>query len=372
MKTAQLIVAISESDANLLYATGFFAPDPFIYFAVAGKKYLVMNDLEIGRAQKTATVDRVFSYSDAVKKLKKNGVKTPRMEDVVLYFLQEYRIRAVEVPTNFPIGLAKKLRGIKINVKPAPFYPERAVKSSTEIAKIENALHLAEEGMAAGINVIKMSRIGRDGYLYWRGDKLTAEHVQGVINATIAGLGGVAAHTIVVCGNQGVDCHEAGHGPMRTHQSIIIDIFPRDSRTGYWGDITRTVVRGRASEAIKQLYATVMLAQELAFQRIRDGVDGKTVHEGIQSLFKKTGYKTGNIGGRMQGFFHGTGHGVGLEIHELPRIGSVNDTLKAGQVVTVEPGLYYWGKGGVRLEDMVVVQKTGNRNITTFPKFLEI
>jgi Xaa-Pro aminopeptidase len=372
MKTAQLIVASSEVDANLLYATGFFAPDPFIYFAVASKKYVVMNDLEIGRAEKTATVDRVLSYSRYVKLLKNKGVKTPRMEDLLLQVFREFKVRAVEVPSDFPIGLAKKLRGIQVKVKPAPFYPERAVKTGAEIAKVANGLRLAEEGMQAGINVIKLSRIGREKFLYWRGEKLTAEHVQGVINATIAGLGGVAAHTIVACGNQAVDCHEAGHGPLRAHQSIVIDIFPRDSKTGCWGDITRTVVRGRASEAIKQMYATVMLAQELAFQRLRDGVDGKTVHESIQNLFKSTGYKTGRINGRMQGFFHGTGHGVGLEIHEMPRIGGVTDIMKAGQVVTVEPGLYYWGVGGVRLEDMVVIQKNGNRNLTEFRKYLEI
>jgi Xaa-Pro aminopeptidase len=372
MKTAQLIIANSESDANLLYATGFFAPDPFIYFAIAGKKYVLMSDLEIGRAQKTATVDRILSYSRYVKLLKRQGIKSPKMEDLLLHIFREHRVRSVEVPSDFPIGLAKKLRGIKIHIKPAPFYPERAIKSAAEISKITKALRLAEAGMKAAIKAIRACRIGRDGYLYWRGNKLMAEDIHGLINATIAGLGGLAAHTIVACGNQGVDCHEAGHGPLRAHQSIIIDIFPRDNTTGYWGDITRTVVRGRASEAIKELYATVLLAQEIAFQKIRDGADGKAIHEAIQNLFKKTGYKTGCFGGQMQGFFHGTGHGVGLEIHEMPRIGTVSETLKTGQVVTVEPGLYYLGKGGVRLEDMVLIQKSGNRNLTTFPKFLEI
>jgi Xaa-Pro aminopeptidase len=372
MKTAQLLVAASESDANLLYATGFFAPDPFIYFAVAGKKYVVMNDLEIGRAEKTATVDRVLSYSRYVKLLKKQGMKAPTMDDVLRCIFRELRVRAVEVPSNFPIGLAKKLRGLQVKVKPAPFYPERAVKTAGEVANLANGVRLAEEGMRAAINVLKLSRIGRGGFLYWRGDKLTAEHIHGVINATIAGLGGVAAHTIVACGNQAVDCHEAGYGPLKAHQSIVIDIFPRDSKTGYWGDITRTVVRGRASEAIKEMYATVLLAQEVAFRKLRDGVDGKEVHEAIQNLFKRTGYKTGRMGGKMQGFFHGTGHSVGLEIHEGPGLSAVSATMKTGNVVTVEPGLYYWGKGGVRLEDMVVIQKRGNRNLMTFPKVLEI
>jgi Xaa-Pro aminopeptidase len=74
----------------------------------------------------------------------------------------------------------------------------------------------------------------------------------------------------------------------------------------------------------------------------------------------------------MQGFFHGTGHGLGLEVHERPRVSAVSEVLRAGQVVTVEPGLYYWGVGGVRLEDVVVVQRNGARNLARFPKILEI
>jgi Xaa-Pro aminopeptidase len=143
-------------------------------------------------------------------------------------------------------------------------------------------------------------------------------------------------------------------------------------RTGYWGDITRTVVRGRASEAVKRLYAVVGSAQKLAFQKLRDGVNGRDVHGGVQALFLGEGYKTGAVGGRMQGFFHGTGHGLGLDIHERPRVSVGSEVLRVGHVVTVEPGLYYWGVGGVRLEDVAVIQRNGARNLARFPKTLEI
>jgi Xaa-Pro aminopeptidase len=226
--------------------------------------------------------------------------------------------------------------------------------------------------MEAGLRVIRMSRVGRDGYLYWRKGKLTSERVQGVINARVAELGGIAAHTIVASGNQACDPHEVGHGPLRAHRPIILDIFPRDGRTGYWGDITRTVVRGRASEKVRDIYATVAKGQELAFAKLREGVNGRDVHQAVCDLFNQRGFKTGRKKGRMQGFFHGTGHGLGLEIHEPPRVSAVDVTMKAGMVVTVEPGLYYPGIGGVRLEDVAVITKTGARNLTKFPKFLEI
>jgi len=273
---------------------------------------------------------------------------------------------------NFPVGLAKQLRGIRIAVKPDPFFPEREMKTSAEITSLAKATRLAEEGMRAGIDLLKRSRIGRDGYLYGRSRTLTSEDVQGVINATIAGLGGVASRTIVAGGNQGCDPHEVGHGPLRAHSTIILDIFPRDMRTGYWGDMTRTVVRGRASDGVKKLYATVGRAQQWAFQRLREGVNGQDIHGGIQELFMQEGYKTGMVRGRMQGFFHGTGHGLGLEIHERPRISIASEVLRAGQVVTVEPGLYYAGVGGVRLEDVAVIRWNGARNLTRFPKTLEI
>jgi Xaa-Pro aminopeptidase len=370
--TARLMVADSERDANMLYGTRLFVPDAFIWFEVRGRTYAVMSDLEIDRARKQAHVDRVLSFAAYQKQLKLAGVEQPRFSDILNRVLQDFRIRHVEVPMSFPIGLAKQLRGIRISVKADPFFPAREIKTAAEVTKLAAAMRLTEEGMQSAINVLRVSRIGRNGFLYWRGGKLTSENIQGVINSTIAGLGGIASHTIVAGGNQGCDPHEGGHGPLRAHSTIIIDIFPRDTHTGYHGDLTRTVVRGRASEAVKKLYAAVGMAQQLAFRKLRAGVNGQDVHRGIQKLFIDEGYETGRVRGRMQGFFHGAGHGLGLEVHERPRVSAVSEVLRAGHVVTVEPGLYYWGVGGVRLEDVVVIQRNGARNLARFPKVLEI
>lgn len=366
MNTARLIIADSEHDANMLYQTGFFVPDPFLYFEIAGKRHVLMSDLEIDRANKVATVDRVHSLSRYQKHF-----GTKKLTELLPAILKQFRIRQVEVPANFPVGYAKCLRGFKLRVVD-PFLPARGIKTAAEIRHLTNALRIAEAGMQAGIGALRRSRIGRDGYLYAGDVKLTSERVQGIINARIAELGGNSAHCIVAGGNQGCDPHEIGHGPLRAHQTIILDIFPRDMRTGYWGDITRTVVRGKASPQAKELYAAVAEGQQIAFTKLRAGVDGQSVHTGIQECFHRHGFRTGRKNGRMQGFFHGTGHGLGLEIHEFPRIAPVKCILEAGMVVTVEPGLYYPGSGGVRLEDVVVITKTGNRNLTRFPKFLEI
>ncbi|MEE9220392.1 MAG: M24 family metallopeptidase, partial [candidate division NC10 bacterium] len=156
------------------------------------------------------------------------------------------------------------------------------------------------------------------------------------------------------------------------HRPIVIDIFPRSSGTRYFADITRTVVKGRASLRVKQMYEAVLEAQAQAVALIRHEADGAAIHQEVTAVFERLGFHTAEADGRMQGFFHGTGHGLGLEIHEAPRIGKRGAVLRAGNVVTVEPGLYYSGEGGVRIEDVVVVTETGCRNLTQFQKVLEI
>ena len=105
---------------------------------------------------------------------------------------------------------------------------------------------------------------------------------------------------------------------------------------------------------------------------MRHGADGRKLHQEVKSVFDRLGYRTEPRDGKMVGFFHGTGHGVGLDIHEAPSISHRGSRLEAGAVVTVEPGLYYFGTGAVRLEDMVLVTRDGGRNLTRFPKELEL
>ena len=174
------------------------------------------------------------------------------------------------------------------------------------------------------------------------------------------------------CGDDGCNPHSEGSGVLRANKSIIIDIFPRSIESGYFGDFTRTVVKGKPSKKLEKIYQAVFDAQEAAFRHIKEGAFADEVHGAVQEVFAKEGFKTGMINGKMQGFIHGTGHGVGLDIHEPPRVGKQRIALQAGNVVTVEPGLYYYGIGGVRLEDMVVVRKNSCRNLTAFPKELVI
>ena len=368
-----LLYAASESDADMLYPTGFFAPDPFLFVQKGSRRYLVMSDLEIDRARKQARVDRVLSWSRFAKAVEDKGrPATPAA--VIAAVLHDLGLKRLDVPKSFSLGLAMDLDalGIRLSLGPDPFWPERELKRADEVRAIQAALRAAEAGLQAGIEALRSCRIAPDGWLRRDGRRFTAEDLRAAVNTRIMADGCLPAHTICAPGDQAVDPHEEGHGPIRAHTPVVMDIFPRSERSGYFGDLTRTVVRGRASFRLHEVYALVHAGVRLGHRRVRDGADGQAIHAEIQALFERQGYKTGVRDGRMQGFFHGTGHGLGLQIHEPPSIGKRPSILRAGHVVTVEPGLYYLGLGGVRIEDVALVTRTGSRNLTQVPKVLEI
>jgi Xaa-Pro aminopeptidase len=369
-----LLVADSDHDANMLYATGMFVPDPFIFLRLRGRNIVVMSDLEIDRARQHASHCHVLSISHYQKKLRARGNKQPGFAHIIQAILREKKISSVFVPQNFPLGLATELQRLRISVRVKPdFFSERELKSLAEVKKVSAALMMAEVGMAEGMQALKISRVARDRRLIYRGAPLTSEKLRSIIDCAILQAGGLAAHTIVAGGKQACDPHEGGHGQLFANELLILDIFPRSQKTGYFGDITRTVVRGRSNEAQRKLYDTVLRGQMLAFKKIRDGALTAEIHKAVLGLFEREGYKTGKRQGRMQGFFHGTGHGLGLEIHEAPRIGSSSrGVLRAGQIVTVEPGLYYPEIGGCRIEDVALVTQRAARNLSQFEKVLEL
>ncbi len=370
-----LLVADSDHDANMLYAVGMFVPDPFIYVRQGGRNYVVLSDLEIDRARKQAPGCTVLSLSSYQKKLRGAGIKNPGLAEVLPWVLRDKLVRSVTVPFDFPHGLALALTKNRFVVKPRPgsFFPERERKSAEEVRKLRAALAIAETGMSAAMEALRATKVGKQRKLIYRKEILTSEKLRAIIDTAVVQANGLASHTIVAGGNQACDPHEAGFGPLRANEPIIIDIFPRSQATGYFGDITRTVVKGRPSDAVRKLYATVMRGQEVAFAKMRTGVPTVEVHKAVEDLFSREGYKTGKHNGRMQGFFHGTGHGLGLDIHEAPRMGQNSvGKLQPGQVITVEPGLYYPGVGGVRLEDVAFMTEPGPRNLTRFEKVLEV
>lgn len=370
---AIVMVDASEQNADLYYATRFWAPDPFIFIQTREVKLLATTDLELDRAKVEARVDQVFRLSEYEERLKQKGVREPSLVDVLAELLQEVGAKRLLVPGNFGLQYADPLRerGFQLSFKRSPFFEERLVKTGEEIAAIEETQRWIERGCDEAIRMIRESDV-YDGLLYYEGGLLTSERVRQAIHRTFLEGECIASRTIVAGGEDAVNPHNIGSGPLRPNQAIVLDLFPRSAKTGYFADMTRTIVKGKAPDPLKRMYEAVLAAQEKGIALIRDGADGRAIHREVATVLEKAGFETKHEQGRMQGFFHGTGHGVGLEIHEPPRISLKGSVLKKGNVVTVEPGLYYPGIGGIRIEDMVVVEEAGCRNLTRYPKWLEL
>ncbi len=368
----RLIVAASDRDADMLYATRLFVGDPFVFLEQNGKRTIVLSDLEIDRGRKEAQVDEIVPYSQFEREVQGSARQAPPFEKVVSHFLQKRGVRSAVVPSSFPLRLAQELETNRIGLETTNglFWPAREAKTDDELRQMRRALSITEVGLARAMEVLAACKTRRGKKLDWFGRVLTSEILRAEIDSAILHAGGLPANTIVAGGDQACDPHERGFGPLYADSLIILDVFPRDAKTGYFGDITRTVVRGRASEEQRRLWDTVREGQALALKKMKPGVDGLTLHNEIKQLFADRGFPTETRDGRNVGFFHGTGHGLGLEIHEFPRFQKT--VFKAGQTLTVEPGLYYPGLGGVRIEDVVVLTKSGIRMLSRFEKRLEI
>ena len=369
-RPARLLFGNTDRVPDLTYATGLFVPDDFAWFrSPRGKTFVLLGPLEIDRARRTAAVDTCLDLEEEKKRLGLTKVPYPHILAAVL---RHHGIRSAEVPASFPVSLFRDLQraGLRLQPVPDPFFPERLKKSYLEIRHLAQALRAAEAGLQRGVEVLRAAKIGPRQILRWGSSVLTSEKLRIEMEAACLRAGALAKDTIVAGGIQACDPHERGSGPLHAHQAIILDIFPRDPRTGYFGDITRTVVKGQPSEALHRLRATVARGQKRVLRQIRPGLNGQKAQDDLREWFRQQGYPTEIRRGRWSGFFHGVGHGLGLEIHEAPRFAV--SKIPPGTVLTVEPGLYVPGIGGVRIEDVIHVTGRGHRRLTRFPDIWQI
>ncbi len=371
---AFLMVGESAHNADMYYATGFLAVDSFAYLN-AKKEMLLVSDMELGRAGKESRIKDVLPTSKygIMEKLRKHKDADTAFCEMIIEFLGSEKVKRIAVPYNFPVQLADCIRKAGLDIVPvkSPFREMREIKKEYEIAAIEKAQQAGEKALVEGITAIKTASI-KQGKL-WVGNKpLKTEGVRAIIEVSLLSQGCEAPDIIIACGKGSSDPHWQGEGELLADEPIVIDMVPRSKKERYYSDMTRTVMRGTPSEKLKNMYSAVKNAQDAAISKIRAGVTGSDIHNIVCDVLEERGYETGR--GKTdvftEGFIHSTGHGVGLDIHEGPNLSENGKELKAGCVVTVEPGLYYKNTGGIRLEDVVVVTRTGCKNLTMFEKNL--
>lgn len=370
LTSARLIVAGAGDAADLRYATGFTPVDPVVYLDTGRRRHLVVPLLEVGRARQEAPRVRVWTPQE----LRIPRARRRSVGDWAAALLRQERVRGVSVAATFPAAVLRRLErtGVRVRLAKGPLFPRREIKSEREVARVRDAQRAAVAALREAVRELRRARVDRRGFLMRGGRRLTSEDVRLVIERELLRHHCQARDTIVAGGRQGADPHDRGHGPLRAGEPIVLDIFPQHKRHGYWGDVTRTVVKGRARPEVRRMYEAVRRAQAQALRAVRAGAWADGIHRQVQASFARAGFVTESRDGLPVGFFHGTGHGVGLDIHESPSLSTVHVKLRAGQIVTVEPGLYYPEFGGVRIEDTVVVTTTGCRVLCPCGKTLEI
>jgi len=239
--------------------------------------------------------------------------------------------------TEIFFALKDKLKGRDFIDVSEDLLKMRMIKNTDEIERISHACEISAEALK----------------------EVTSEITEGITEIDLASRlacsmlnrGASTFFTGVAFGeNTAVPHHHPSTRKLRRNEFILIDYGAMHE--GYWADITRTFVYGKASERQVDIYNTVLKAQNIAFDLILDGVKGYDVHRKVRDFINSTEYS-----GK---FIHGLGHGLGMNVHDHPAMGDNSEIiLREGMVVTVEPGIYIPNLGGVRIEDDVVVGKRG-------------
>lgn len=375
MKTVKILYGCG---ADSYYASKLPMHDPYLLMEDPnGEKHIFLSALEIGRGRKDARVEHVHADADIFANFTNGMEKT--VANQIIYMVSQWEndfdnVQLV-LPKDFPLNLYMKLTDAfkHVEVKSGPVY-ERHIKTPEEIELIRTAQANNEKGFYRAVEILQAATIGKDKALFWKGSPLTSEILKGEVNAVNALHGALSFNDgpIMAGGAQGADPHNTGSGQLFAEEFIIMDSFPQASNF-YNGDLTRTFLKGEASDWHVEVYEAVKASQQHALDIIKAGVTGAWVHAETDRVLKERGFDTGkDANGDYYGFFHGTGHALGLEVHDAgPGVSPRNlNPLEENMVVTVEPGLYYPNKGGVRIEDIVAVTKNGIDNLTNLPKEL--
>jgi Xaa-Pro aminopeptidase len=350
--------------------------DPFSYFEVDGRRVVVIAEMEAGRIRDAAPdVEILDPYALGLDELIARGMTWHDLDpELCARAAAHLGARRLVVPAALPVSVADRLRkdGVEVVPEEPEFIRRRRSKSPSELEGIRRAQAAADAAMAAAAELLRNATVS-DGVLTHDGEALTSEIVRARIRDVCAGLGAPADDDIIVAsGPAGASGHENGTGPIAAGAPLVVDIWPRDERSGCYCDMTRTFVTGgEPAEDVAGWHALCRTALDRVYERVRPGVTGRELFAAACDVFEEAGEPTQRSkpeGESLRdGFFHSLGHGVGLEVHEEPSLGRTGaDPLVAGDVVAVEPGCYRHGYGGVRLEDLVLVTEGGYERLTDF------
>ena len=376
MSTARLIAGIPAVNKSLFHAVRFAVGDPaacidFLHDGKPAHRLFIVRDIEMGRARQHARADAVSCPRDFEPAGGLSGDRETATAQAVAECLRRQHITLVVSDRTLPLIFADHLRqaGIALEYDAGMGVLSRRAKDTQEVEWLQSAQRATEDAMRMACETVARASADANGVLHHGGERLSAEHLRFMIDVHLLKLGFSNPPSIVACGAQGADCHEHGHGDLRTGQPVIVDIFPRCQKTFYNGDCTRTVVHGEVHPEVARMHGTVLEAKRAAIAAVRTGVTGEDVHRATLGVIHAHGFASGmppaDAPDTWCGMTHGTGHGIGLDVHEPPLLDFKGPVLVTGDALTVEPGLYGRAHGGVRVEDMVIVGVDGATNLNS-------
>lgn len=374
-----LVVGDTVRVPELRHEVPLGIPDPFTYAELDDRRVVAVSSMEAMRIEGLGLDLEVHPTEEyGVDELRRGGIDPRAVPgELARRIAQGLGIRSAVVPAGFPLGIADALRsdGVELSVDQKLFDDRRRRKSAHELAGIRRAQRAAEAGVEVARDLLRRAERSNGG-LAVDGEPLTCELVKRRILERFLELGAVAEDMIVSHGPQTAIGHEMGSGPIAPNDVVILDLWPMDLESGCYADLTRTLVVGEAPAEIEEWHSLCREALELAAAEVRAGVNGRDLHRLVSEHFASRGHPTqvtkkeGEV--LRDGFYHGLGHGVGLEVHEAPGLGMIGEELVAGDVITLEPGLYRHGFGGVRVEDLFLVTEDGCERLTDCPYDLEV
>lgn len=379
--TATLRAGISEKNSSLYHVMRFAVGDPAAWLEIpqdgGTKTILIIRDVELDRARATVQADEIVGPADYTPEDGLSADREVATAQAVAECFKRHGITTVTGERSLPLCFVQVLTeaGLEVVCDLALGVRERRQKTEEEIAMIRHSQAVTEEAIRLACEMIARADVGDGGVLQHEGSDLTSERVRAAVNTLLMDRGFSGPQFIIAGGPHGAIGHHIGHGPLRTGESVIVDIYPTDRSTHYCGDCTRTVVHGDIPDEIAAMHATVVKAKAAAIAAVRAGATGKDVHAATSGVIVGDGYAMATPGQRSRGdgavLDHGTGHGIGLDVHEPPLLDAKGIELIPGDAVTIEPGLYKPGLGGVRVEDIVIVTEDGCENLNSLPEGLD-
>ena len=363
MPDAILFHAAPETSPDLFHVIPAGIVDPFTYVEVGDRRVATVSVLDADKVEPLG-IEIADTYALGRDELQGRGLSRDQVDhEIALRLCRELGVTSARVPPTFPLAVADHLRagGIELIPDEELFVERRRTKSGAQLDGIRRAQRAADAAMAVAAEMIHAGGT-------------TAEDVRAAMQAVCEERGCELPDDVVVApGAQGAVGHDSGSGPLGDGEPVVVDIWPRDKASRCWADMTRTFVAGRREprEEIARYWELTRESLRRIYPMVRAGADGRAIYEASCEPYHEAGLPTqlskepGTV--LRDGFFHGLGHGVGLDVHERPGLGRGGDTLQAGDVITLEPGCYRQGYGGVRLEDLVIVTDDGCETLTQFP-----